>query len=186
MNDMTNTPMTETKAVHPFTAAGLGAAPFRYLGEQAQQIAYGQRVVAEVDGGYQVTTKAGGTCAYCGQYIVIMHNVRSADGKVFHVGSDCIAKVYGPTHKITRAARGVATAHAKRRTDDRIAACVKALTLEPVRAALAAKPHPSAVRAARGETLLDSVVWMMSHAGQAGKVRTATTVLAFVAGRPRD
>lgn len=175
----TTTIETNATAAHPFTRAGLGAAPFRYLGERAQTIAYGQRVILEVDG-YQVTTKAGGTCAYCGTFIVNMHNVRSADGKVFHVGIDCLEKVYGPTHKITHAAKRAMASQAKARDAAKIAAAAQALTLEQIRAALAAQSHPSPARAARGETLLDSVVWMMAHAGQTGKLKTARTVLALI------
>lgn len=68
--------------VHKFQAAGLGLAPFRFVGFSVNVITY-------PDG----TSKAGGSCDYCGAGIANECQVMSADGKRFKVGTDCIAKV---------------------------------------------------------------------------------------------
>jgi hypothetical protein len=67
---------------HKFEVAGLGLAPFRFVGMSENYITY-------PDG----TGKAGGTCDYCGNGIRFECVVLSRDGKRFKVGSDCIAKV---------------------------------------------------------------------------------------------
>lgn len=93
---MTTTTTTAATTIHPFEARGLGKAPFRLVGLVKQDMAYGQVCLnrAEFDKtGILLTTKPGGTCAYCGTYIVNMFQVRSADGREFHVGCDCAEKV---------------------------------------------------------------------------------------------
>lgn len=67
---------------HPFTSAGLGKAPFKF-------IAVGENAYAVGDG----TTKAGGCCAYCGTGIRWEYIIESKDGHRHAVGSDCIQKV---------------------------------------------------------------------------------------------
>lgn len=67
---------------HAFEVAGLGKAPFRFVGmqENAQRLPDG-------------TTRAAGCCQYCYTGIRYECVVQSADGKRFVVGSDCIRKV---------------------------------------------------------------------------------------------
>ncbi len=179
MNNTTNTETSSPSTVHPFTAAGLGQAPFRYIGAEVQDLCYGQAVIAGRDGiGPMVTTKPGGTCAYCGNYILNMFNVKSADGKVFHVGSDCIEKVYGPTHKIVRAVAKVVADRTKARKAARDAAkieeAVQLLARNDVRAKLAETAHPNAFRAnTYGDTLLNWAEFLIAHGGTAGKLRAA-------------
>lgn len=67
---------------HAFELAGLGTAPFRFVGASENVITY-------PDG----TQKAGGSCDYCGTGIRTECQVRSADGKLFKVGCNCIEKV---------------------------------------------------------------------------------------------
>ena len=67
---------------HKFTDAGLGKAPFSYIGMTENAF--------PLHGGY---SKAGGTCDYCGTGIRWEHHIRSADGKVSRVGCDCIRKI---------------------------------------------------------------------------------------------
>jgi len=179
----TTTTTTEASPAHPFQRAGLGLAPFRYLGIESQDIAYGERVLAGRDGnGPMVTTKPGGTCAYCGTYIVNMFRVKSSDGKTFRVGQDCIEKVYGPKHKITVAAHRAITSITKARKDARdtakIVSAYTAIEIDSVRAALASKPHPTVYLANQGETLLGWAEYVLQFGGTSGKVRAAVVVLA--------
>jgi hypothetical protein len=67
--------------LHVFERAGLGRAPFRCIGVSEQFITH-------PDG----TTQASGSCAYCGTGIRYVCAIRSADGRTFKVGTDCVAK----------------------------------------------------------------------------------------------
>ena len=67
---------------HKFTDAGLGQAPFTFIGihENAIKHANGH-------------TQAGGSCDFCSTGIRWEHSILSADGKRSVVGSECIRKV---------------------------------------------------------------------------------------------
>lgn len=77
--------------IHCFEAAGLGKAPFVYLGCEYQEISHGERVLGSI-GGVAITTRPGGTCQYCGTAIVNLFRIRSSDGNEFIVGSECVLK----------------------------------------------------------------------------------------------
>ncbi len=184
---MTTTTETETK-VHPFQVAGLGLAPFRYVGVVYQDIAYGQAVVGKREmgnPGILMTTKPGGTCAYCGAYILNMFNVKSADGKVFHVGSDCILKTYGADHPIARKVRKATSERAKAQRlahkGAQVAAAAELLQREDARAVLGALPHPTPFLASKGETLLSWAEYVMEVGGMNGRVKVAQAIAARMA-----
>jgi hypothetical protein len=67
---------------HCFERAGLGRAPFKIVGsfECKFQAAPGAPV------------QPGGSCDYCGQGIMYAVAIKSADGKTFKVGCDCVAR----------------------------------------------------------------------------------------------
>jgi len=67
---------------HAFEIAGLGLAPFKFVGASENFITY-------PDG----TTKAAGTCDYCGTGIRLECRIVSADHKESVVGCNCIEKV---------------------------------------------------------------------------------------------
>jgi hypothetical protein len=73
---------TNEVGLHVFERAGLGKAPFRFIG--AQEVFF------------QATPDAprqcGGSCDFCGTGIVTFCFIRSADGREFKVGSDCLRK----------------------------------------------------------------------------------------------
>lgn len=85
----TETPEARTVRAHPWELAGLGRAPFKFVGMV-------EEVFAMPDG----TTKAGGSCAYCGIGIRYVFRCVSTDGKRFGVGCDCIARCHLPAEKI--------------------------------------------------------------------------------------
>lgn len=68
--------------IHPFEAAGLGLAPFRYAGMS-------EKVIHHADGHSQPA----GTCDYCSNGIRYCFHVESSDKKRFAVGCDCIRKI---------------------------------------------------------------------------------------------
>ena len=67
--------------LHPFEKAGLGVAPFRCIGVR-------ENVYLVGDG----SSKAGGSCDYCGTGIRWEYLINSTAGKMFKVGCDCVAK----------------------------------------------------------------------------------------------
>lgn len=165
--------------IHPFEKAGLGKAPFTYLG-------------IEIKVGPIRTTTAGGCmleigspgqpmgcCKYCGQGIAECHVVRSSDGNVFDVGCDCIRKVAAKGSKIrTEAERAsndrknaarreresVRRAKADAAARERLSALLG--QLGRVRPALAAEPHPCIP----GKTLADYVDYCVEAGIATGRV----------------
>jgi len=188
MNTTTNQ-VSATETSHPFEAAGLGRAPFRYLGIEAQDIAYGEAVLDRGDkSGVMITTKPGGSCALCGTYIVEMHQFRSSDGRTFHVGSDCVEKHLASraasrklVAAVQKASRTRATTARHAREAEKIAAGAALLARPDVIAALAAQPSPTAWRAAQGDTRLNDVEWRWGRSGAAGRVRIAAELARFAA-----
>jgi hypothetical protein len=186
-NTQTAAPTAPATTIHKFEAAGLGRAPFKFVGMVKQDIAYGQAVVNSEEfraGGILITTAPGGACAYCGTYILNMFNIKSADGKVFHVGSECVQKTGDAGLKKVVAAK-VREMDSKRRHAREAAQLVEGLAFlgrVDVAAFLAATPHPIKFRADAGETYLDSVAWMLANAGTSGKLRTVKAVRAAFEG----
>lgn len=163
-----------TATIHPFEKAGLGKAPFRYVGIEAQEISHGERVIGSV-GGCAVTTKPGGTCAYCGQYIVNMFVVESADGQRFHVGCDCIRKVdCDLSAKVDKDVKKMK----KAREVNRIKEARENL---PQAHGLRNQPHPNPYQASQGKSLWHYAEWLFKNGGTAGKLRAARMVEAAMA-----
>jgi hypothetical protein len=69
--------------LHKFEERGLGKAPFAYAGMSENWYVAHQGAQKQ----------PGGSCDYCGMGIAYEFHVRSADGRLFKVGCDCIAKV---------------------------------------------------------------------------------------------
>jgi hypothetical protein len=68
--------------MHTFTAAGLGQAPFQYIGMF-------ESVYVACPG---APVQPAGSCDYCGNGIRYCFQIKSADGKISKVGCDCIKK----------------------------------------------------------------------------------------------
>jgi hypothetical protein len=83
MNNTTTT--TESDKVHPFERAGLGVAPFKFVGWHESKF--------QAHPGAPV--KAGSSCDYCPQAIMIVCVIEDAHGKRFKVGCDCARKAGG-------------------------------------------------------------------------------------------
>jgi hypothetical protein len=142
---------------HAFEVAGLGLAPFRFVGASENVITY-------PDG----TQQAGGTCDYCYTGIRLECHVLSADGKKFKVGCNCIEKVgdkgllraYKNSPEFRLRQREL---RAKREAAKEATAAAE---LELVRPAFVERavnfPHPSL----NGKTLLDYFNWTISNRGQ--------------------
>lgn len=163
---------------HPFEEAGLGLAPFKFVGVEEKR-----GPISWYDPKSGTTLTAGspgqpmGTCEYCYQGIAICCSVESADGKRFVVGSDCIRKVFIKGSPVEYAVRRALNA-AKLTKDtakwravaDRIASDLD------LRSALANLPSPNAYRASKGDSRLDWCEWMLANAGTAGRLDVARFV----------
>jgi hypothetical protein len=159
---MSKTDNAALVGIHKFEAAGLGKAPFRFVGLSENAITY-------PDG----TTKAGGSCDYCSTGIRHECWVLSADGKRFKVGSNCIEKVgdqglfqaYKNSPEFRKAKRD--KAQAKFAAD---LAEVHSI-IDANKDALLALPHPYGFKDfATGKplTYLDQVEWSLGNCGAAG------------------
>jgi hypothetical protein len=161
--------------MHVFERAGLGLAPFRYVGfrdTKAGADDAGVVTIGVVDG-VEYKTKPGGSCAYCGTYITAFYNVESSDGKRFHVGSSCVAKTgdAGLRNAVKKAKREARHA----REAARIAAARAELeSNEELRARLAERRSPNTERA--NDSALDWAEWMLANAGTTGRLKVARVI----------
>jgi len=163
--------------IHPFERAGLGNAPFRFMGisEKTYQACHGAPV------------QAAGTCDYCGQGIMYVFHVRSADGRAFGVGCDCIRKcdkesVLDDAIKADavrqRAMRKAKRDEVHRKESKRIADALDVYdNRHDIQQAFAAMPHP----AIPDKTYADYVDWMRKHAGASGNLRIARKIESMIA-----
>lgn len=169
--------MSDTIAtIHPFEAAGLGHAPFRF-------VAVEHRVgPINLGGGHFVGAPGQpmGTCDYCGTGIADCCIIRSADGKQFIVGSTCVAKVESKGSRLLtetqRAVREMKKVAQAEKDTARIVKTRALLTSDAVRAALVARPHINAHMAGKGLTLLDWAEWMLVNAGTSGRLDVCRVV----------
>jgi hypothetical protein len=80
MNNETTT--TDSSKVHPFERAGLGVAPFRFVG-------YYESKFQAIPGDPSCPVLPGLSCDFCGQGIMIVCQIQDARGARFKVGQDC-------------------------------------------------------------------------------------------------
>ena len=161
-----------TDLVHPFERAGLGKAPFRFVGVS-------EKMYSPAPG---VPAKPGGSCDYCGNGIRYEFHVRSADGQTFKVGCDCIVKVSDKGSRLLTDIERAMRQTKRAALAARIEAARATLSANPH--LLTDRPHPHAPFAARGRTMRDYAEWMLAHAGKAGatkachEIEAATQALA--------
>lgn len=160
---------------HAFEVAGLGIAPFRFIGASENVITY-------PDG----TQKAGGTCDYCGTGIRTECLVRSSDGKLSKVGCNCIAKVGDAG--LLKAYKTSPEYRAKQR-EIRAAKSAAVLAefkscLETLGAKLATLPHPQSFtdrKTGQPLTALDWARWMFEHCGASARASVLKTIKRIAA-----
>ena len=145
------------KPVHPFEKAGLGKAPFRYIGASEKHIKH-------PDGSMQPA----GTCDYCGTGISLQMHIKSSDSRCFIVGCDCVQKLDWEDNQLSKLAKAVQNKHrsvqAKKRTQ------VQAENLETLieenKEKLMALPHPKGWET---KTYLDYILWLAPKCEKTGK-----------------
>ena len=157
--------------VHPFELAGLGKAPFQYVGFEHRTFQ------ASPDAPVQ----CGGSCQYCGTGITNFFFIESSDGKKFHVGCDCVEKT--GDKKLIKIVNGIVArnnAKLKAAKDKvKIDTARENIKLESIRTSLSSKPHPFTWRAEQGDTLLNYVEYLLSNGGTSGRLRAAKFIKEF-------
>ena len=166
--------------VHKFELSGLGKAPYVFLGvtQNWHSAAPGHK-------------QPGGCCDYCSTGIAFEFWLRSADGRKFKVGSDCILKtshdrslivaVKTEVQKHQKALRD-ARAEVKRAADVARIEAAK-VRLPEVADRLRKEPHPQAesIQFLRDKTKLDWAEWMLANAGTSGRLAVARAIEELVA-----
>jgi len=167
--------MQTTDKMHPFEKAGLGKAPFKFIG-----YSYEVGPITLADGVTQVGAPGQpmSSCDYCCNGIANVYRIKSADGKIFKVGCDCVDKLYGDTNKtssmLARDKVYQDIQEAKRQLANRARHLREQKRIEEGSAFVDAHKDllesiPSIVR--EGESVWDRYAWFMVHAGNAGKLR---------------
>ena len=155
--------------IHVFERAGLGKAPFKYVGMDVRRGPY----TWTDKSGITITCGSPGqpmeTCDFCGTSIAVCCHIASAAGKKFIVGSSCVAKTgdKGLRRAVNRDKR---KAQVKREE-----AAVEAFkqTVVESRALLETLSPPAYSPA---YSLVDYYDWMMENAGHSGRVRAMRVV----------
>jgi hypothetical protein len=166
----------ELGKIHKFEAAGLGKAPFRFVGMNVNT--YQACAGAPI--------QAGGSCDYCGTGIMYEFRIRSTDGKESVVGCDCINKVGDMGLK-----RMVETSPEYRKWEAEKKAAKTQATIEELKAlittheeAMQVKAHPMGFTdrtTGKPLTYRDYVTWMYNHCGHAGRTSLVKAIKkAFV------
>ena len=145
---------------HAFETAGLGLAPFRFVGcvEKKYQACHGAPI------------QPGGTCDFCGNAIMECCVIISSDGRTFMVGSVCVYKTGDAG--LVRVVKADERRRKAERDAARIVAARQTIARDDVRSALAAKPHPMF----DDSTLLNWCLWMLDHAGTSGRIKAARSI----------
>lgn len=158
--------------VHVYERAGLGLAPFRYLGcEERRGPIKSICPVSGVEVSVGAPGQPMGSCDLCGNGIAFCFMVRSSDGRTFKVGSECINKSgdAGLVNRMKSDQRAATAVRAQGRIGN-----ARAMLSDPaVRAALAEMPAPSP---SRSPSALEWAEWMMRNAGTSGMTKVARVI----------
>lgn len=152
-------------SVHVFERAGLGPAPFRYVG-------YERKTYQAAPG---APVQPGSSCDYCGTGIIDVCMIQAADGRRFKVGSTCVNKTgdAGLVDPVRRAVRKAKAEQRKAAETARIdAAFIRLDASESLRAAFRGFAHPKL----ENLTLLDWANWQATRAGHAGRLALARRI----------
>ena len=159
--------------VHTFEVANLGKAPFYLSGVRENKF-------TPCPG---APSKPGGSCDYCGASILYEFLIRSADGKLFKVGSDCVAKTEdaGLRRVVDAKVRQLKRDATHKRQDALIARGLELFARPDVQAAMAAQPDLSG----RNGSLAGQLGWYFKNAGRAGKSWAARKVIVVAESLPK-
>jgi len=164
MKSISHPNLTPGQTIHTFEAAGLGKAPYRFVGYQ--------KLIYQACQGAPI--QPGGSCDYCGTAIINAFFLKSADDKTFKVGCDCIEKsgdkgLRKAISVVEKEKRQKKAAEKRQKEWEKRNELKKEIEgiLEKnpkIVASLKVKPHPSIPR----YNLLNYVEWMLIYAGVSG------------------
>lgn len=171
---------TPTTAIHPFERRGLGLAPFQVVGCEERRGPMAMRLASGVEVQVGAPGQPMGTCDFCGTGIAECWAIRSADGKRFIVGCECVRKT-GDRALTSTVNREInkrrKVAEAKRVAAVRARLIASTVGDEPdhrLHDSLRALPSPNKFRA--GESALDWATWMLRHSGHSGSMKVVRFV----------
>lgn len=177
-------------AYHKFDLAGLGPAPYGFLGMTEEVCGTDSRGVSNGAPG-----QPAGCCDFCGQGIKYVYRFRAANGRVFGVGSDCaLAAGDSGMRRVIKdeLAKKRREKNEKRRESEYQRDMLRIYTawsrVDEVSADLALLPHPSGFtdrETGRPLTLLNWCEWMMANGGVSGRLRAAMRIEAALEGAAR-
>lgn len=158
------------KAQHVFEKAGLGKAPYRYLGITTTSDRAALNAEAKANG-EMYTTNYCTCCDYCYTAINDAYRLESADGKRFKVGCECIKKAgdKGLEKQIDKDRKRVAREKRHAREAKQLAEAEAWCRENSKR--LSEIPSTNEHGRKRDESLLDQLRWYWKHAGTSGKLR---------------
>ena len=171
----------QEEKLHVFEKAGMGKAPYRYVGfwsgpskglQEANPDAY-NRALAEGPR----TERGIGACNYCGTAITNHYIIESADGLTFAVGSECISKCGDAGLKASVDTDKKRQARQKREARRRVLYEGYRATLEENKERLQVRPHPNAYFAGNGRTLLDYLAYMVGPGSSESRIRQANKII---------
>lgn len=166
-----------------FEAAGLGKAPYKFLG--ARTVTYQACQGAPV--------QPGGSCDWCATGIYDQYRFRSSDGREFKLGCDCFHKAMAASLAANALGTDGAKLLAQVKTAERKLAREKAaakraatkatladmLQDETVRTFLQNAEHP---RGFSGLTALDWAQWFAANAGGTGQAKVVKAIRKMMGG----
>ena len=152
---------TVGSTIHAFEIAGLGKAPFKFVGFEEKW---------HVIGNGSAQRQAGSSCDFCGTGIAYVYWILSSDGRQFKVGCDCVQKTgdYGLRKVIDAHVAEHKRNLANKRADAKIEAGMALLQASEEK--LKSMPHPNEYFATNGKTMLDWCQWMLQNSGRKGKL----------------
>lgn len=166
--------------IHPFEKAGLGIAPFRFVGMS-------EKVYVACQGAPE---QPAGTCDYCSTGIRYCCHIVSADGKEFIVGQDCVRKtdrdsllnaVEKAMAEVNRKNRAAKRQVVRDREQARINAALALLDNPEVSDELQATPHPFESLAKDGKSYLDYIEYMRRWGGHSGLIKVSKVIESLAA-----
>jgi hypothetical protein len=148
---------------HVFERAGLGLAPFRFVGFSTMIF----RACPDAP------PQPGTSCDYCGTGIMYVCRIKSADGKLFKVGCDCVNKTgeAGLIKAYKQSAEYRQHQRELRHAKDKIKSIeLDGILARPeVKTSLSSKPHPNEYFAGKGKTYWDYIQYSLQCSGAAGR-----------------
>ena len=156
--------------IHTFEEAGLGKAPFKFIG--VEEKTYQAHPTAPI--------QPGGICAYCGTPLIECCLIQDTEGKIFIVGSTCVNKTgdRGLINFVKREVNRKRKAVRLERESQRIVNAKNQWKVnQAVRSLLSRERHPNDYIAnTQGKTLADYVDYLFQYGGHSGQFRVAKLI----------